>query len=209
MGELQPSQMRISDADRHRVEEILRQAAGDGRIDLDELDERLDAVFKAKTYGELVPITADIVATSAQPSAQLGAQPPIVAGRSHGTALAIMGGVDRKGVWTVPRTFTVAVIMGGADLDLRQAQFSAPEVTLVVNTVMGGANIIVNRNTQVIMGGIGIMGGFTGPRSDARLQLDAGSPVVHVKGVAIMGGVTVQRKAMPGEETAPGWRRRH
>ena len=55
-----PSRLRISDADRHQVAEVLRQAAGDGRIDLAELDERLEATYAAKTYGELVPITVDL-----------------------------------------------------------------------------------------------------------------------------------------------------
>ena len=52
--------LRISDEDRHQVAELLRQAAGEGRIDLDELDERLEATYPAKTYGELVPITVDL-----------------------------------------------------------------------------------------------------------------------------------------------------
>ncbi len=55
-----PSQLRISDEDRHQVAEVLRKAAGEGRIDLEELDERLEATYKAKTYGDLVPITADL-----------------------------------------------------------------------------------------------------------------------------------------------------
>jgi hypothetical protein len=54
------SELRISDEDRHKVAEVLRQAAGEGRIDLEELDERLEATYRAKTYGELVPITVDL-----------------------------------------------------------------------------------------------------------------------------------------------------
>jgi hypothetical protein len=57
MGELEgrdPAQMRISDADRHRVAEVLRDAAGEGRLDLSELEERLEATWAAKTYGDLV-----------------------------------------------------------------------------------------------------------------------------------------------------------
>ncbi len=38
--------------------EVLSDAAGDGRIDLSELDKRLEATFAAETYAELVPITA-------------------------------------------------------------------------------------------------------------------------------------------------------
>ena len=48
-------QLRVSDEDRHKVAEILREAAGEGRIDLEELDERLEATYAAKTYADLVP----------------------------------------------------------------------------------------------------------------------------------------------------------
>jgi hypothetical protein len=62
MSEQDPAQLRISDAERHQVAELLREAAGDGRIDLSELDERLEATYNAKTYADLVPITADLQA---------------------------------------------------------------------------------------------------------------------------------------------------
>ena len=55
--------MRASDADRERVANIVREAAGDGRLTMEELDERLDAVYAAKTYAELEPITRDLPAT--------------------------------------------------------------------------------------------------------------------------------------------------
>ena len=202
MSELEPSRMRISDADRNKVAEILREAAGDGRIDLTELDERLDATYAAKTYAELVPITHDLA-----PAVNMNAA--AVTGVARERAVAIMSGVERRGTWTVPESFTVFCFMGGAELDLRQARFSAPEVTLTVNAFMGGATIIVNRSTNVIVHGVGIMGGYSGPRSDAEVQLTADSPTVHVKGVAIMGGVSVVRKRMPGEDKTPGWRYRH
>src|SRR6195256_616203 len=53
----EPRNLRASDADRERVANVLREAAGDGRLTMDELDERLDAVDAAKTYAELEPIT--------------------------------------------------------------------------------------------------------------------------------------------------------
>ena len=202
MSNLEPSKMRVSDADRHHVAEILREAAGDGRIDLTELDERLEATYKAKTYAELVPITRDLA--PAVPH-----RAPIVRGVDRERAVAIMGGVERRGIWVVPEHFSVFCFMGGAELDLREAQFSAHEVTLTINTFMGGANVIVNRSTNVIVHGVGIMGGYSAPRSDPEVQLTADSPTVHIRGVAIMGGVSVVRKHMPGESHAPGWRHRH
>jgi len=120
-----------------------------------------------------------------------------------------MGGVERRGVWVVPEHFSVFCLMGGAELDLREATFSAREVTLTINTFMGGANVVVNPSTHVVVHGVGIMGGYSAPRSQPDLQVTADSPTVHIKGVAIMGGVSVVRKRMPGEDKTPGWRYRH
>jgi hypothetical protein len=64
---------------------------------------------------------------------------------------------------------------------------------------MGGAEITVNEGTRVVVEGIGIMGGYAGPRRGAAADDDPQAPVVRVRGVAIMGGVTVTRKGMPGE----------
>lgn len=196
---LPPAQQRISDAERHQVAEILRQAAGDGRIDLEELDERLEATYAAKTYADLVPITHDLPAVP--PTTRLAAQParpPVVPGPRSEHGVAIMGGFERKGVWTVPEVLTVVCVMGGAELDLREARFAAHEVVLNVNAFMGGAEITVNEGTRVVVEGIGIMGGYAGPRRGAAADDDPQAPIVRVRGVAIMGGVTVTRKGMPG-----------
>src|SRR4051794_15828122 len=161
-----PSQLRISDSDRHRVAEVLREAAGEGRIDLEELDERLEATYSARTYADLVPITLDLpseVATRLPARPGPAAPSPVVPGPGQERHVAIMSGLERKGVWVVPRHLTVFAFMGGADLDLRQAQFAAREVTITVNAIMGGADIKVNPHTHVIVEGTGIMGGYSGP----------------------------------------------
>ncbi|MGW1892394.1 DUF1707 SHOCT-like domain-containing protein [Streptomyces sp. NPDC002004] len=51
---------RAGDADREAVAEGLRIAAGNGRIDLTELEERLDRAYGAKTYRELDVLVADL-----------------------------------------------------------------------------------------------------------------------------------------------------
>ena len=201
MSAQDPQQLRISDADRHRVAEVLREAAGEGRIDLDELDERLEATYAARTYADLVPITVDlpVAPTTHLPSRPAQAAPsPVVAGPAEERHLAILSGVDRKGVWVVPQHLTVVCFMGGAALDLRRAQFAALEVVITVNAIMGGADITVNPHTQVVMEGVGILGGYAGPEDDVAPTLDANSPVVRLRGFALMGGVSVSRKPVPG-----------
>jgi DUF1707 SHOCT-like domain len=196
-----PSQLRISDDDRHKVAEVLREAAGEGRIDLDELDERLEATYAARTYADLVPITHDLpVARASDLPARPAATPsPVVSGPAEEKHLAILGGLERKGVWTVPAHLTVNCFMGGADLDLRRAQFAAREVVLTINAVMGGADIKVNPHTHVIMEGTAILGGYDGPSDDTPPALDENSPVVRLRGFALMGGVSVSRRPAPGQ----------
>src|SRR3954468_13257317 len=107
-GELQqpgggsdPTQLRISDTERHQVAEILREAAAEGRLDLDELDQRLEATYAARPYADLVPITVDLPVSGAVPlPAQVtrAQASPVVAGPASERHVAILGGLERKGV---------------------------------------------------------------------------------------------------------------
>jgi hypothetical protein len=58
--------LRASDEDRERTAQLLRDGAGDGRLDVDELSERLDRVYAAKTHGELSSVTSDLPAPRAR-----------------------------------------------------------------------------------------------------------------------------------------------
>ena len=84
-----------------------------------------------------------------------------------------MSGFDRRGVWVVPEQMTVLALMGGAELDLRQAKFAAKEVVITINAIMGGATVIVGPRTNVVMEGTGIMGGYSGPSGLVDAELDA------------------------------------
>jgi len=113
-----PRHLRASDADRERIANVLREAAGDGRLTMAELDERLDAVYAAKTYAELEPITHDLPATGTDyapaVSPGVGADPARFGGvGSSSGAVAILGGFSRKGDWVVPKTFNAFMFMGG------------------------------------------------------------------------------------------------
>jgi hypothetical protein len=52
--------IRLSDAERERVVIQLRDALGEGRLDVDDFNTRLDMAYTAKTHGEVVPLTADL-----------------------------------------------------------------------------------------------------------------------------------------------------
>jgi hypothetical protein len=65
--ELAATAHRASDAERETAADRLRSAAAEGRLDPDELDERVGQVYAARTVGELATITEDLPDPSAQP----------------------------------------------------------------------------------------------------------------------------------------------
>ncbi|MFI6035657.1 DUF1707 domain-containing protein [Streptomyces sp. NPDC051315] len=188
--------LRASDADRERVAEVLRDALAEGRLDMAEFEERLDATYRARTYGELAPITRDLPgAVSLEKQAGPGGDwaGRIVGGEgSSRWAAAVMAGFRRAGRWTVPRRFTCFTFWGGGELDLREADFAAREVEINCVAIMGGVNIVVPPGVEVVVRGVGVMGGF----DDAQTGVpgDPGAPRVVVTGFAFWGGVGVERK---------------
>jgi hypothetical protein len=202
-GDVDPSRLRISDADRHTVSEVLRQAAGEGRIDLDELDARLEATYVAKTYGELVPITADLplAGRPAPVPAPAGGRPvPRPAGPlpRHASSVAVMSETRRVGPWILQDHHTAVALMGSVVLDLREAQLDTGEVLIDANAVMGEVRIVVGAGTRVSVEGFGVMGEFSEQRPRVPFDPAAGGPLVRVRGLALMGSVHVQRKGPPG-----------
>lgn len=189
--------LRVSDADRERAAEALRIAAGDGRITFEELDERLSSAYAARTYGELAVVTADLPGPGRPAPGALPDSPaPFPAGRiggspGAGASVAVLSGVERKGPWVVPPEHTAVAILGGIQLDLREARFSQAEVTIRAFTFMGGIDVIVPEDIEVEISGFGFMGAVDHQASGPGAP---GSPRVKVVGCACMGAVSVQRK---------------
>jgi hypothetical protein len=189
--------LRVSDADREQAAEVLRTAAGDGRITFDELDERLSAAYAAKTYGDLARVTADLPGPGLEPPPPVAPAPgTFPAARIGGTpgagvSVAVMSAVERSGPWVVPPRHSVFSLMGGVKLDLREARFSQHEITIDVVTIMGGVDIVVGEDIEVDVSGFGFMGAFDHRASGPGAP---GAPRVRVVGFALMGGVNVLRR---------------
>ena len=62
------SDLRISDAERAEVADLLSKHYGDGRLDQAEFNERLDQAMKARTYADLDGILVDLPRTEAEAS---------------------------------------------------------------------------------------------------------------------------------------------
>ncbi len=189
------SHLRASDADRERIAQVLHKATAEGRLDIHELDERLGAVYAAKTYGELVPITADLVLSGLPQAAVVPQYQSAVDNRVGGqpgssVSVAFWSGVNRKGQWVVPRMHQAVAVMGGIEIDLTHARFAEAEVTISCFAFWGGVEIRVPDDINVNVDGFGFMGAFE-DRAPGRRHIP-GAPTVRITGLAIMGGVEVK-----------------
>jgi Domain of unknown function (DUF1707)/Cell wall-active antibiotics response 4TMS YvqF len=175
---------RASDSEREAIVARLREAAGEGRLTVEELTERIDAAYAATSRDELEPLTADLPAVAA-PSMS-------VEGGGGGTRflLGIFGGGDRRGRWRVAERVVVLNVFGGADLDLREATLASPEVRITVISLFGGSDIIVPEGVHAELSSFALFGG-----DDLKLEgpePPPGAPVIHVRTVSIFGGTDVK-----------------
>ncbi|MFJ2603510.1 MULTISPECIES: DUF1707 domain-containing protein [unclassified Streptomyces] len=202
--------LRASDDDRDRVAEILRDAVAEGRLDMAEFDERLEATYRARTYGELAPLIRDLpvsggplppslpVSLVKEPLALGGWAGRVVGDRGAAPwAVAVLSGFQRKGRWTMPKRLNCFAFWGGGEIDLREADFADREVQINCVAIMGGVNVVVPPGVEVVMRGVGLMGGFDS--SEEGVPGDPGAPRVTVTGFAFWGGVGVERKVTKAE----------
>ena len=193
------STMRASDADRDRVADALREAYAEGRLDVEEHNERIDLAYKAKTLGELSPLLSDLpqrhthVASPATGAAPAG--PAMPADYAPGSKVtAIFAEQTRGGRWLVPSQTPAAAIFGSVTIDLREAVLTQREVVIYANAVFGSIVIKVPHGVVVRDEGTAVFGSRSG--SDRHVAGDVpitpDSPVVVLRGTALFGEVSVK-----------------
>ncbi len=192
-GSAQPpvpeGELRVSDQDRDRTLELLGQHAADGRLTLDEHEERASLVLAARTRADLAAVTRDLPALG-EPSpgrlpAMAGSEPPRKTTRWF---VAIMGGSRRRGRFRPASVVNAVAIMGGDEIDLRDAEIDATGLTMNMYAFMGGSTIYVPDTVEVEISGFSFMGGNEdrGPH-----QPRPGAPLIHIRSFNFMGGNTI------------------
>ena len=186
-------ELRASDADREQTADILRDAAAEGRLTLEELEERLNLTYETRTHSELAKLTADVVVPRDHHLATAKNRMPV--SREPGGAgwlVSIMSGRDRKGRWRVGEHLKVVDFMGGSNLDLNDAELASNNVEITVVAIMGGSEIRVPDGVNVEVSEFAFMGGNDVQLGDDE-RPDPGGPTIHIRMVSIMGGSSVKR----------------
>jgi hypothetical protein len=190
VGPIAGGSLRASDADRDHVATLLSTAYAEGRLSADEHDERLEELLRAKTFDDLIPLTADLVvvaptAPSPRSTVAIDTANPTDEPDRH---IAVFGGVTRKGEWRVRRRTQSLALFGGVELDLREAVFEDAVVEISGFWCFGGLDITVPAGINVRDQTGGIFGG-----TDVRDLGEPvpGAPTLVIKGLAMFGGVSV------------------
>jgi hypothetical protein len=195
-------ELRASDIEREQAVEVLRTATAEGRLSVDELEDRLRSAYTVPTRQELELLIADVSVDPlpAQRNAAVSDSRLTVREGPGGSrwVISIMSGNDRKGRWRVADRCTVLNVMGGSDIDLNDAELSQPITQINVYSIMGGSDIRVPHGVDVHVSDIALMGG-----NDVRLGDEVappGAPQIRIRLVSIMSGASVRRGRMLSRE---------
>jgi hypothetical protein len=178
--------LRVSDAERDAVLRTLGDHAAVGRLTLDELEDRSGRALTAKTRGELATLTSDLPLEPGQASSPVPARRKPVR-----WMVAIMGGSHRRGRFRAVGSINAVAVMGGDEIDLREAEIEGGELTLNLFAFMGGANIYVPDSVDLEVGGFSFMGGHEELGSERPPR--PGAPVIRIRTYNLMGGASIYR----------------
>ena len=186
--------VRASDAERDATVERLSQATGEGRLTLEEFSQRMERATMARTRAELDRLVSDLPAGGGSGNA-------VAVGGEAGPSWHIspIGGLNVFGPWRMGRHVIVVSIVGGARLDLSQAELAAPEVTLTKVSLVGGVRARVPSGIRVEASGLSLIGGTW---VEGAPDPGPGAPTIHIRAYSLVGGIRIRRDG-PGRGSRP------
>ncbi|WP_405699656.1 DUF1707 domain-containing protein [Streptomyces sp. NBC_01383] len=189
----EPDVIRASDADRDRIADILREAMAEGRLTAEEHGERVDAVYRAKTVGELEPLVRDLPAPggAARPSTAPYAYGPEAPAGPAENLVAVFSSSTRRGRWRVGGRTNAFSLFGSVEIDLTEALFGQRLTVINATSIFGSVEIRVPENISLRGSGTGIFGNFEVVTLESG---DPEAPVVVVNGYSVFGSVEAKPK---------------
>jgi hypothetical protein len=187
-------ELRASHQDRDRVVELLRVAAGDGRLTAEELDERLEVALTARTYGELAALTRDLPAEGAPAAGPAKELVRIDCG--SGTA-------RRDGRWLVPQRMEIRVSSGSVTLDFTEAVIADPVLRIDAEVRSGSVSLVTKPGIVVDTDEVAVRSGSVKGRVPWRPEVPT-TLRIQVSGKVSSGSI----KARPPRRTFWQWLRR-
>jgi predicted membrane protein len=105
--------------------------------------------------------------------------------------VALLGGFKGEGRWRMDAHTVVVTLVGGADLDLREADLATTDPVVTKISLVGGVKVTVPPGVSVDVTGVSLFGG----RSVQAPVDQSAQTRVHIRSYGIFGGVKVQTSA--------------
>lgn len=202
-GDAHPERVALHSAREETIERLSDAFARDV-LTLEAFEQRVDRAFACRASAEFEALVADLGPRPAEralvrvaPELALTTEPIGSTERAQSVALSVLGNVERRGSFSLPRLGRAVSVLGNLELDLREVAFPLGVTELRVSAVFGNVEIVVPPHVAVETDGSGILGSFA---SVSRHPLDAvREPVLRIRGNAVFGNVEIRTmpRALP------------
>jgi hypothetical protein len=171
--------LRASDAERDSAAIALREHAVAGRLTLEELSDRLDEVYAARTQGELARVERELPALVSTRK------------RTRHFVAAVFGSSERRARWRVGRRIFVFSVFGDVDLDLRGAELERPDVGVFCFTLFGNVDVYVPEGAELDHSAFIVFGHSRNSGHEPPPRREA--PLVSVRALGLFGATDIWR----------------
>jgi len=191
----------LARAREQKINELSVHFANDD-LSLEDLERRIEQVYKAGSVADLEKITADLkVATAApaEPALQLSkprdsrSKSNLTSYQASARLLSLMSSTRRVGRWVVPQKLDVVAIMSDTKLDLTHAVMPSGVMDFEIRAVMASLKMIVPPGVRVMVDTHSVMSNVRSRADefDADVPPSANAPVIRLTGFALMADVNV------------------
>ena len=171
--------LRASDAERDSAAIALREHAVAGRLTLEELSDRLDEVYAARTQGELARVERELPALVSTRK------------RTRHFVAAVFGSSERRARWRVGRRIFVFSVFGDVDLDLRGAELERPDVGVFCFALFGNVDVYVPEGAELDHSAFIVFGHSRNSGHEPPPRREA--PLVSVRALGLFGATDIWR----------------
>ena len=185
---------RATDAEREQAAQVVRRAVADEHLTPVEGEARMARVHASVHRGELLACIRDLGPVVENADRSASAVPPATGAEPATSSFSLMRANVRRGAWAPGPEHSTAAVLGGVELDLREARLDPRGTTIRAVALMGGIVIIVGPQVEVRCEGRGLMGGFADLSGPPTVPPPPGTPPLTVTGLAAWGGVEIRRR---------------
>jgi hypothetical protein len=176
--------------ERERTIETLSQHFAHDNLSLDELERRLEQVYRASSVSALRDLTRDLPTDAAEAQERRAVAVPEAFAPEHDRIVSIMAETKRRGMWRAPKRLDVWCIMSDTTLDLTEAQLTSAVTEIHLRAVMAAVRVIVSPGVRVVVQPSAFMSSVADEIAN-QPPVGSGAPVVRITGPVVMAELKV------------------